>query len=57
MNMQASEGANHLNVDYALVLMRKALMLLDEAGADLAGCRLQHAVDTLDTSQSDDPPE
>ena len=33
---------------HALRMMREALALLDRAGAKLAACRLQHAIDTLD---------
>lgn len=33
---------------HALRLMREALDLLDRAGASLAACRLQHAIDTLE---------
>ncbi len=32
----------------ALRMMHEALVLLDRAGASLAACRLQHAIDTLD---------
>jgi len=35
-------------VVHALRLMREALALLDRAGASLAACRLQNAIDTLD---------
>ena len=33
---------------HALRMMREALELLDRAGASLAACRLQHAIDALD---------
>lgn len=33
---------------HALRLMREALDLIERAGASLAACRLQHAIDTLD---------
>jgi len=52
MNTPAPEGANRAMVVRAGTLMREALLLLDEAGASLAGCQLQQAVDTLDLMPS-----
>ncbi|MEG3178901.1 hypothetical protein U1872_21965 [Sphingomonas sp. RB3P16] len=37
---------------HALSLMREALALLDHAGASLAACQLQHAINTLDPPHS-----
>ncbi|WP_157137037.1 hypothetical protein [Sphingomonas sp. PAMC 26617] len=37
---------------HALRLMREALDLLDRAGASLAACQLQHAIDALDPLSS-----
>lgn len=52
MNNPVPQGPNHSKVVRAGTLMREALLLLDEAGASLAGCQLQHAIDTLDLMPS-----
>ena len=48
MAQSTSGDADPRAVD-ALRLMRKALILLDRAGANAAAIYLQHAIDTLDS--------
>lgn len=37
----------HLSARRAIFLMREAILLLDEAGEDIAAARLQGAIDTI----------
>ncbi|WP_159511371.1 hypothetical protein [Sphingomonas sp. T1] len=48
MNKPSPDDPPIVAAVHALRLMREALTLLDLAGASLAACRLQDAIDTLD---------
>lgn len=42
----------HPSTQRAILLMREAILLLDEAGEDIAAARLQGAVDTIKSPSS-----
>ena len=57
MNTRVPTGPYRFKVARAGALMREALLLLDQAGASLAGDQLQHAIDTLDLMLSTETQE